>query len=302
MDYDARPRTATQIPTAMPIGPSLLGMWLTLLATTEYLPAWARMWLLAGALFFGGKWLEWRRATRNGARSSAWRHAAYFFGWAGMDAAAFLDERTRPPRPPLRPWLLAAGNVLIGVLLLWVGVTLVAGWSHLAAEWIGWVGLGFVAHVGVFQLLSLAWRTAGVQAEPIMNFPIAATSLSDFWGRRWNLAFHRLAVDNVYRPLVKKFGGSAASWTTFLVSGLVHDAVVSIPARGGYGLPTAYFLLQAAGVSLAHSRLGRRLRLNRGIAGRLFTALIVILPVGLLFHRPFMHSVVGPFLQALGCW
>jgi len=54
----------------------------------------------------------------------------------------------------------------------------------LVAGWIGLVGLVFILHFGLFHLLSLCWRRTGINATPIMNAPILATSLSGLWGQR----------------------------------------------------------------------------------------------------------------------
>lgn len=82
----------------------------------------------------------------------------------------------------------------------------------------------------------------------------------------------------------------------FAASGLVHELVISVPARGGWGGPTLYFLLQGAAV-LLQKRLGF---LSRGIPGRLFTFGILLAPAWLLFHPPFMQRVLRPLLAAMG--
>ena len=86
----------------------------------------------------------------------------------------------------------------------------------------------------------------------------------------------------------------------FVVSGLVHDLVISLPAGGGYGLPTIYFLIQGVCVMFERSRTGKRIGLRRGIPGWLFCALVVLGPVGLLFHAPFLERVIAPMLEAIG--
>lgn len=86
----------------------------------------------------------------------------------------------------------------------------------------------------------------------------------------------------------------------FLTSGLIHDFVISIPARAGYGLPTLYFLLQGIGVLFERSTVGKKLQLGRGAAGRIFAAVVTVGPLGLLFPPPFIERVVVPMLHAFG--
>jgi hypothetical protein len=76
--------------------------------------------------------------------------------------------------------------------------------------------------------------------------------------------------------------------------------VISLPAGAGYGLPTAYFLIQGLALLLQRSHLGRRLALSRGVAGRVFTIVVVLAPLPWLFHPPFVRNVVLPFLSAIG--
>lgn len=257
---------------------------------------WIYMWTLAGALFAGCKWLTWRR----GPHASTRRTLGYLFAWPGLDAPAFLRDTTPVDKPRVSEWIFAATKLLAGGLLLWGGVRLVPMDSPLLAGWLGMIGLIFVLHFGSFHLLSLAWRRAGVNAEPLMRAPILAGALADFWGRRWNTAFSTLAHRFVFRRVAPRMGAFSATVMVFAISGLVHDLVISDPARGGYGLPTTYFFLQAAGLLFERSATGRRCGLGRGWIGRAFTIFVTVAPAGLVFHPPFVHAVILPMLRALG--
>jgi len=275
----------------------LLGLPLAVVATLHAAEPWVFMWALAASIFAGFKWLTWWRA--GGARSG-WRSLAYLLLWPGMDAASFLNPAARATTPALREWVAAALKTLAGAALFWGVARLATPVSILAAGWIGLFGLIFLLHFGSFHLVSLAWRTVGIQARPIMDSPIRAASLSELWGRRWNLAFHVLARDLVVGVARNRFGAAGATLLAFAASGLLHDLVISVPARGGYGLPTAYFLLQGIGLLLERSPLGVRLGLRGGPRGHVYALVVAAAPGFWLFHPPFVLRVIVPFMRALG--
>ena len=262
--------------------------------STAALPRWALMWLMAGAIFAACKALTWWPLRR---RATAARSAGYLLLWPGMDARTFLDPARKPAPLRGREWLFAAAKTLFGVALL-IGAA--AATAPLLRGWIGLVGLIFVLHFGTFHLVSLLWRRAGVQADPIMRAPILARSLGDFWGHRWNLGFHNLAHDHLYQRLAPRSGRAAAVIAVFLASGLVHDLVISVPAGGGYGLPTAYFVLQGLGVLTERSSAGKDVGLGHGIGGRIFMAAFTAGPAYALFHPTFVREVMLPFMAVLG--
>ena len=256
------------------------------------LPAWAWMWSLCFALFFGCKWVTWVRADAT-LRWNVRRSLAYFFAWVGMDARAFLDPTYRPGPAPVREWLAVAVKTVVGASLVWGVAPLLLG-HEIAGAWVAMIGLVLLLHFGTFHLMSLLWRRAGVDAAPIMRQPARSASLAEFWGARWNVGFHRLAHDLAFRPLRRRLGVAGATLATFAASGLVHDLVISLPAGAGYGLPTAYFLVQGLGVLAERTDVGRRLK------GRTLAAAVLLAPLPWLFHRPFVHNVVLPLLDAIG--
>ena len=160
------------------------------------------------------------------------------------------------------------------------------------------VGIAMILHFGLFHILSCFWRAARIDARPLMNAPLRSTSVTDFWSRRWNTAFRDFTHQFLFRPLLGWMSPTSALVAAFFASGLIHDAVISLPARGGYGGPTTFFLLQAAAILCEKSRPGRALGLGRGWRGWLFTAVVLLVPARLLFHDRFISTVVLPFMKA----
>lgn len=271
-------------------------------AVRPWFSAWQWMWLLTGTLFFGLKLLTLCRLdaeTRNDLPPA--RALAYVFLWPGMRPQPFLRgaETTGLPVTPLA--VRGGLNFLLGVTLLWlVPDTFRNGLPTWAQAWLGLIGIALVVHFGLFDLLAAAWRSVNVPVEPIFVQPTHAASVSEYWGRRWNRAFSDFSRDLILKPLSRRFSPRLAAFAVFVFSGLVHDLVISVPAGGGYGLPTLYFLLQGVFVLGESSLIGRRLLRRRPALGHIWTWVAILAPAPLLFHAPFLDRVVLPFLHAIG--
>jgi hypothetical protein len=269
------------------------------LLSKAYVAPWVFMWAMAFALYAGCKWLTYREATRRGARPGLRRTLGYLLAWPGMDAD-FLNAKKVPKKPRKMEWTWAIAKICFGVVLVW-GITRTLLPIHpILAGWTGMFGIVFILHFGLFHLLSLAWRRIGIYATPLMQNPIAAISLAEFWGTRWNTAFNELAFSFTFRPLRRLTTPAVATLLVFGLSGLIHDLLISLPAGGGYGLPTLYFLIQGLGVIAERSRFGRGIGLGRGASGWFFTLLVTAGPVYWLFHPPFITQVILPMLTAIG--
>jgi len=265
----------------------------------SWLPPWMFMWALATAIYAGFKWLTYCHARERSVAIGRLRRIEYLLGWPGMDAAAFLSQTDGQRRPARSEWIAAALKTAFGAALLLRAAPAALPGHPLLAGWLAMAGLVFVLHFGTFHLLSLSWRAAGVNAVPLMRNPLRSASLADFWGRRWNAAFHELATRFTFRPLRLRVGPALATLLVFLLSGAIHELVISLPARGGYGLPTGYFVVQGLGLLSERSFYGQRFGLGRGWRGWLFTMLVTAGPVYWLFPPPFVYRVILPMLAPL---
>jgi alginate O-acetyltransferase complex protein AlgI len=221
---------------------------------------WTRLVLLTTAVYVLCKALMFRPSL------------GYLLLWPGMDPAPFGERRTSDGLR-LAAW---------GLAKMAVGMALLAWAPH---PLVVLVGIGLLVHFGLCDVLCGLWRRAGVPVERLFVNPAASRTLGEFWGRRWNLAFHAVAKRWVFLPVARRWGTSAALAATFLASGLIHDLLLSVPAGGGYGFPTLYFTIQGLGVWLER---------RYGWVSRIWALGVVILPAPLLFHPPFIEALIRP--------
>jgi len=278
------------------------------LLTTPWLATWQTAIWTTFALWAGFKWLVWEQTARDLAidsrRADVVKARRAFWLWPGMDPLPFLrrgesSDMAAHAAAKRRSWIVGGMNTLVGAAIAWGAARWIPDAWPIVKGWTFLVGLGLFVHCGLVHLMALGWQLRGVAARPIMHRPLAAESLADFWSRRWNTAFRDLAHRVVFKPISRRIGAKAAVFAVFLFSGIVHDAAISIPPRAGFGLPTAYFIIQWLAQGLQKSRLARQIGLAQGVGGRIFTAAVVIAPAGLLFHPPFIANVVLPLMYAV---
>jgi alginate O-acetyltransferase complex protein AlgI len=231
-----------------------------------------RMALGVGLVFVAFKALTTRRLAFG-------RALGYWALWPGMDPRPFA--RTVPGAGP--------GLLVWGLLKAGAGAALLSVRADLPALDVArvFLGIGLLVHFGICDALAGAWRMLGVPVDRLFVNPLASATLGEFWGRRWNRAFHAVAKDVVFRPAARRWGPAAGVLLTFAFSGVLHELLLSVPAGGGYGLPFAYFLLH--GLLVVVER-------RRGISGRAWTLFWVLAPAPLLFHPWFVRAFILPLI------
>jgi len=265
-------------------------------------PTGFRMLAICAALLFGMKAVV---TVEGRARLTPLQWLAFAALWPGMRPGPFASLRG----PALAG---AAGLVRHGLKCLALGLALIFLAWLLWTDTYGWltddealraatgvllVGLSLACHFGVFNVAAGVWRSLGVDCRPLFRAPLQAQSLTEFWSRRWNLAFSEMLALAVYRPVVSAVGRRNAIFVSFLGSGVLHELAISVPVRAGYGLPLLYFALHGL-LTLIEQEMARRgCPIERlGWVARLWTLGWLVVPLPLLFHPWFIRGVIWPIV------
>ena len=235
--------------------------------------AWDRM--LAGVALV---YIVFKAVTTR--RLAFGRAVGYWTLWPGMDPRPFAATETRQPGTGLMVWGALKMAIGAGLMFARTGVPVVD-------IVLVFVAIGLLVHFGLCDVLAGFWRARGVPVERLFVNPAASRTLGEFWGRRWNLAFHAVAREFVFKPIARRGRPVAATLGTFFFSGLLHELLLSVPVGGGYGLPTGYFLLQGFLV-LAERRWG--------IRNRAWALFWVLAPAPMLFHPWFVKGIILPLV------
>ncbi|KAB1226990.1 putative long-chain-alcohol O-fatty-acyltransferase 1 [Morella rubra] len=134
-----------------------------------------------------------------------------------------------------------------------------------------------------------------LELEPQFNEPYLATSLQDFWGRRWNLVVSSILRSTVYIPVRHIFtnivgprwASLPAVVATFVVSGLMHEVIFYYHTR----LPPTwevawFFVLHGMCVAIeivVKTRFTGRWQLQRAVSGPLTLGFVAATGVWLFF-------------------
>lgn len=190
------------------------------------------------------------------------------------------------------PAYLLRGGAWFGALLLYYWIY----WRIVNAFHLRGLALSYLSTIAVLLMTEaiafvviLLWVPSGrLMPMPHRN-PFAARTVADFWGRRWDLWMSDWFRYAIFAPLRRR--PVLAVWLVFLVSGLLHEYVLNltlwvVTGRKLFGTMLLYFLLQGAGVLIE-----RRFLKDHPRASRLFTWLVVFIPVPLVFHESMLRAL-----------
>jgi hypothetical protein len=228
---------------------------------------------------------------------------AFAIGWAGMRAQPF--EALGSPALPNAWKMIRFG---ISRVIPGFGFIVLARWiasfeinytlMHIIVSGLLLVGLSLILHFGLLSISAGMWRLSGVNTYYLFKSPAKALSLSEFWSKRWNLAFSEMISITIFRPLKNLMGSAGALMLAFIFSGLLHELALSVPVNSGYGLPMLYFIIHGALVLVEKAFISNRVMLlqNKVIA-RIWVFFWLIIPAPLLFHSEFIRTIVWPIIQ-----
>jgi len=259
------------------------------------------MVVIAVWIFLTAKTQSFQRGSVSGSHLHVLDIAKWYLLTPTLDHSRFVQARLEPnERPGVIAWARAVASLFSGLILFCIIAPRLLNHEPLAAGWIAMCGIALWLHFGALGLIVLCWRFRGFDIQPLMNAPLFSTSLSEFWGRRWNTAFRDFAHQQIFRPVCRRWNAQGATLMSFVFSGLIHELAISVPAGGGYGLPTVYFLLQYVGMLVEKKAMRRGWAVGTGGFGWLFAAAFVLPPAGLLFHSAFVLRVIVPLVPFTG--
>ncbi|HXH30341.1 MAG TPA: MBOAT family protein [Bacteriovoracaceae bacterium] len=176
-------------------------------------------------------------------------------------------------------------NALMSLIFIVLARELLAPLSVLDVWLFSPMILFFTEGLGAFGQWIFSYNP--VATYPIHNRPLKSKSLSQFWGRHWNLWIQDWLKDVRYYLAPKKSGLKLA--VAFCFSGIFHEIMCNLPyfivyQKSYFGTMMGYFLIQATGLWVDKSFLRFRSPLLR----RAFLWLLVIGPSPLFINVPLL--------------
>ncbi|CAH8279754.1 unnamed protein product [Arabidopsis lyrata] len=151
-------------------------------------------------------------------------------------------------------------------------------------------------------LKDLLTITLGFDLEPIFNEPYLATSLQEFWGRRWNLLVSAILRSSVFIPVRRvcshimntKRAIIVGVLASFLVSGLLHELVFFYVTRQAPTWEVTWYFVLHGVCTVVEVIVKRETSVGQWVVrpavSRLLTVGFVVLSAGCLFFPQFKRS------------
>lgn len=290
-------QTARILGWAIVIGTAVFSILLTTNASPTY-----RMIAIASLQLLSMKVIVMVEAYRGKPKLNFIQWLAFALAWFGMRPNLFEVFPAKPLSGVLPFVVKGVSRIIIGVLLLMLSAYIQNDKYlqkpyanvYFLYELVMLVGLSFILHFGILNLSTASWRFSGVDVKELFRSPYKSTSLKEFWGKRWNMAFSEMTAMVVYKPLKVKYGIPFAMIASFLVSGMLHEIAISFPVKMGYGLPFLYFVLHGLAMYAEGKMAVVKKIVSNSVTSHIWVFAWLILPMPLLFHHVFILEVVEP--------
>jgi hypothetical protein len=291
-------------------GIARLSAWLMVIVSTAGIERWCndegagyRMLAIILVMLFSIKVVVTVETYKNGkAGLSFVQWLAFVTGWFGMRPQIFesLGGRSLPGGRDLI--IFGIIRILSGAALLmlakWISIHYVSFYSKIIITGLLLAAISLILHFGILNISAGAWRFMGADTKTLFRSPLSSTSLSEFWGRRWNIAFSEMTAIAIYRPLKAPLGTTFATLLAFLFSGLLHEMAISLPVEAGFGLPLLYFLIHGSVMLVEREMEKRGFPISKHAwAGRTWVIFWLLLPLPLLFHKAFVKGIVWDIIS-----
>ncbi|KAI5674742.1 hypothetical protein M9H77_15106 [Catharanthus roseus] len=226
-------------------------------------------------------------------------------------SVALLPIKTRSTAPSyLKPrrFQIFGFSALIAVKVVLFGV--IVNLYRFTADLNAWFILTlncFHVYLGVELVLAITAvpvrAILGLEIEPQFNEPYLATSLQDFWGRRWNLMVTSILRPAIYLPvrdlckrvLGRTYSLAPAIMATFFVSGLMHEIIYYYVTRESPTWEvTSFFVLHGFAVCCEialKKALNGRWRIHRAVSGPATLGFVAVTGSWLFFPQVIRNGV-----------
>ena len=173
----------------------------------------------------------------------------------------------------------------------WIAYRIIVQATGAQGFWLAWLAAPQVWLMG--ELCGTLHRVVLLPTGRLLPLPhahpLAARSVADFWGRRWNIWMSDWFRDMIFQPL--RCRPRRAMLAVFLLSGIIHELVINLPlwlvtGRNLFGTMLAYFGVQAVGLFIERTWLAAHPQLQRA-----FTWLVVLGPAPLFVNEGILRAL-----------